>query len=163
MKTRLQLRASSRGIMLIEAIAYIAVLVLVLGVGGSLLYRAWSNNIAVRRNADDITRTINAGELWRTDIRSATGLITSRDGHELHIPSARGEIVYAFANGMVSRKASGQQPRTLARVAFSQMQSDRRTQVSGWRWEVELQHNRKDLQFRPLFTFEAVAAHEGKQ
>ena len=163
MKTRLQLRTRFQGIMLIEALAYIAVLVLVLGVGGALLYRSWSNNIAMRRNADDITRTINAGELWRTDVRSATGPISSRDGHELHIPRARGEIIYAFANGTVSRKASGQQPRTLARVASSQMQLDRRTQVSGWRWEVELQHNRKDLQFRPLFTFEAVASHEGKK
>ncbi|MGZ4986421.1 MAG: hypothetical protein ACXWBP_00125 [Limisphaerales bacterium] len=163
MKTRLQHRTSSQGIMLLEAIAYIAMLVLVLGVGGSLLYRAWSNNIAMRRNADDITRTLIAGELWRTDVRTATGPIISQDGHELHIPSAKGEIVYAFADGAVSRKASGQQPRTLAHVASSQMQSDRRTQVSGWRWEVELQHNRKDLQFRPLFTFEAVASDGRKK
>jgi len=163
MKTRLQTRGTSRGIMLMETLAYMVVLVMVLGAGSALLYRAWSNNIGVRRNADEIVRALNAGELWRADIRSATGPIVSRDEHELHIPGPRGETVYEFANGFVSRKATGQQPRILAQVVSSHMQPEKRNQVSGWKWEIELNHNRKEVQFRPFFTFEAIAANEVKK
>jgi hypothetical protein len=163
MKTRVQLAASSRGIMLAEALVYIAVLVVVFGAGSSLLYRAWSNNIAVRRNADDIVHALDAGELWRADIRKATGPVVAHDGNEMHIPTVLGEIVYQYANESISRRAPGQQPRNLVRVANSQMQPERRPQVSGWRWELELKHNRKDVQFKPLFTFEAVAGGDVKK
>lgn len=153
-------RKRTQGIMLIEVLAYVMVFALVIGGGSALLYRAWSNNIAVRRNADDIMRALSAGELWRADVRTASGPIVSRDSHELRIPTPRGEILYQFANETISRQAPGQQPRKLARVLSSQMQPDRREQVSGWKWEIELQHNRKDIQFRPLFTFQAVAPGE---
>lgn len=143
--------------MLIEAVAYIAILAVVLGVGTSLLYRAWAANIGLRRNADDIVRALNAGELWRADIRSATGPITTGSRQDLHIPNTRGEIVYQFAEGKITRNADGQQPRVVASVKSSEMQPDHRNGVNGWRWELELNHDHKKVQFRPLFTFEAVA------
>ncbi|MDB6056555.1 MAG: hypothetical protein JWO95_399, partial [Verrucomicrobiales bacterium] len=147
----------------VEVLVYIVVLFMVLGAGSALLYRAWSNNIAVRRNADDVVRALSAGELWRADVRTANGPIVTRDGRELHIPTSRGEILYQFANETISRQAPGQQPRNLTRVLSSQMEQDRREKASGWKWEIELQHNRKDLQFRPLFTFEAVTSNEVKK
>lgn len=160
MNTTLPSRAATHGIMLVEAIVYMAILTIVLGVGSALLYRAWDTNIALRRNSDDIVRALNAGELWRADIRSATGSITTRDGHEVHMRNSRGEIIYRFADGKVTRNASGQQPRILTNVKSSEMLNDPRNTTNGWRWELELNHNHKKVQFRPLFTFDAVAKSE---
>lgn len=74
--------------------------------------------------------------------------------------NSRGEIIYRFADGKVTRNASGQQPRILTNVKSSEMLNDPRNTTNGWRWELELNHNHKKVQFRPLFTFDAVAKSE---
>ena len=45
--------SSQRAYMLAEALAYITVLLVLLGVGFAALYRAIDGSIALRRNADD--------------------------------------------------------------------------------------------------------------
>jgi hypothetical protein len=150
------------GIMLLEALVYISVLAIVLGCGTALLYQSWGNNIALRRTTDGIISALNAGELWRADIRSATGSIETT-ALELRIPTTNGVVTYSFSTNVVRRQSPNQPVRTLANVKSSQMSADTRGQIPAWRWEVELNSNQKKIQLRPLFTFEAVASHGGKQ
>jgi hypothetical protein len=151
-------RRKDRGIMLLETLFYMSILVIVLGCGTALLYQSWGNNITLRRTTDDIISTLNAGELWRADIRSATGQIQTTP-EAVQIPTANGIITYSFATNLVRRESPNQPARTLANVKASRMFADSRGQVPAWRWEVELNSNRKKIQLRPLFTFEAVASH----
>ena len=65
-------RAGQRGYLLIEALVYIAVIVALLGVAYAAMYRCIDRSIALRRNADDITSALHAGERWRADVRAAT-------------------------------------------------------------------------------------------
>lgn len=148
---------SVRGIMLIEALVYIGVLAIVLGCGTALLYQSWSNNITLRRTTDDIIAVLNAGELWRADIRSARGPIESHD-QDLHIPTVNGVIIYTLTPNSVERRSPSEPTRRLENVKVSHMFADDRGDIPAWRWEVELNSNRKKVQLRPLFTFEAVAA-----
>jgi hypothetical protein len=161
MKTALLLRRRTNwGIMLLEALVYIAVLTIVLGCGTALLYRSWGHNVALRRTSDDIIAALNAGELWRSDIRSAAGHIKG-NAEELRIPTGKGEIVYSFTRNDVRRSSPNQPTRRLTNVKSSQMLAEKRGQVAVWRWEVELNSNHKKVQLRPLFTFEAVANRGG--
>jgi hypothetical protein len=163
MKTAANVRTHRRGIMLIEALAYMGLLAIVLGVGSALLYRAWSSSIAIRRNSDDIVNALSAGERWRADLREATGPVRLNGEHEIRIPSQRGEVVYAFSEGKVSRATTGRPTRVLDRVKASAMQIDRRSEVTSCRWELELISDRKNVQLKPLFTFRAVAGSEANK
>lgn len=142
--------------MLLETLVYISVLFTVLGCGTALLFESWGHNIALRRTTDDIISVLNAGELWRADVRSANDRIQS-NAQELHIPTAKGEIIYSFTTNTVRRQTLNQPARVLKNVRTSQMAADSRGEVPAWRWEVELNSDRKKMQLRPLFTFEAVA------
>src|SRR2546421_12898184 len=78
-----------RAYMLMEALAYITVLLVLMGVGFAALYRCIDSSIALRRSAGDLTAAIHAGERWRADIRSAEKepwLDTTAYDPILHIP-----------------------------------------------------------------------------
>ena len=64
-------RSKAAGFQLIEALVYIAVVFVVLGAGYEALYRCIDSSITLRRNADDITNALHAGERWRADVRLA--------------------------------------------------------------------------------------------
>jgi hypothetical protein len=149
-----------RAVMLIECLVYMAVFVVLLGLGSLALYRGLDNMRALHRNADDIARALNAGEIWRNDIRSATGPIQLvRDSRVIEIPHARGEISYKFADAQVLRKAGSKTAWTvlLPKVQSSQMTVDTRQYVTAWHWELELQtSSRASIHIHPLFTFFAV-------
>jgi hypothetical protein len=154
-------RARASGILLLECVVYLGVLMIVLAVGGTAFYLCWDNARDLRRNADDITRALRAGERWRADVRSATGPIVIEaepDGQVVRIPSGTNEILYAFNFGAVGRKLASADDWTilLPRVNSSHMQPDERMQVQAWRWELELTPGRKKPGLRPLFTFQAV-------
>src|SRR6202158_5426895 len=75
-----------------EALVYIGVSFLLLGVGYAVMYRCVNNSIALRRNAEDIARTLRAGEQWRADVRSATSpgrWETTDTGRILRLPGKR--------------------------------------------------------------------------
>lgn len=157
MRTRPK-RASAvcRGSTMLECLMYILLLVIVMGVATGIFYQAWDDSKALRRNADDIIRALHAGDQWRSDIRTANGPLqmTDADGFEqLHIPSAKGIVVYSFDRGELRR----QEHVLLSNVKVSHMQSEARHNVLVWRWELELKTVKKSAQFRPLFTFETVA------
>ena len=153
-----------RGFSLIECLVYIGCVAVVLAVGSAALYRCWDDNLAITRNADDIVRTLRAGEAWRADIRSTTGLIkitSNASGQNLVMPCGTNELTYSFSGGEV-RKRMGRNSSwilVLPKVKSSQMQLDPRNHVAAWRWEVALESRRKNVHFRPLFTFEAVAGN----
>lgn len=152
---------SDQGIMLVECLVYLALLFVFLGLTFSLFYTCWDDSRGLRRNADDIISTLNAGELWREDIRAATSALrveSSEKEQILHIPQKAGEVVYRFTDGLVQRKANdrGDWIQLLTRVKSSRMQLDKREQVKSWSWEVELKTFKKSPQTRPLFSFHAV-------
>lgn len=161
MKTQVSNSMSMRGIMLIDCLVYMALFVVVTGVAFSFFYTCWDGSFALRRNAEDIADTLRAGEIWRSDVRNATGPLrveNAPDAWILHIPEKSGEVVYKFSGGSLSRGTGNQNWRqVLPRVKTSRMEPERRQQITAWRWDVELMAiKKKTLQTHPLFTFEAV-------
>jgi len=150
--------------LIIEALVYIAAIVALLGAGYAAMYRCVDSSIALRRNADEITSALHAGERWRADVRAATGQVRveNREGGQLfYLEGARGTISYRFATNAVFRNVSaGPWSRLLESVKSSNMIADQRRFVTAWRWELELQPRGKGIvkpgRVRPLFTFLAV-------
>jgi hypothetical protein len=153
--------ARSRGVMLVDCLVYLGIFFMLSAVAFSAFYRCYDNMRAWRRNSEDIVRTLRVGELWRDDLRAATGPVrieTSETEQMLHIPHQGGEVLYLRSTGEVLRRANDRTPWAvvLPQVKTSQMQLDKREHVNVWRWEVELQSPRKTVRLRPLFTFLAV-------
>src|SRR5262249_10220196 len=99
-----------KGYYLVECLVYISVLFVLLAVSYSALFRCISNSVALRRSADDISNALHIGDLWRADVRSATGKIRLEDTNSvqiLHIPNPRGEFAFCFATNPVSRSVPG--------------------------------------------------------
>jgi hypothetical protein len=148
-----------RGFTLLECVVYLGLFSLLLGIASLAYYRCFDNMRGLRRNADDITRALNAGELWRDDVRTATGPVQFvESGQIFRIPRREGEALYQFAESQVLRKAKPDAPWVvlLPAVQRSQMEADVRAHVTAWRWELELQPGRKPVRVRPAFTFLAV-------
>ena len=155
---------NNRAYLMIEALVYIAVVFVLLGAGYAAMYRCVDNSIALRRNADDITSALHAGERWRADVRSATSqarLETTDAGQLLSFESPRGPVSYRFSTNAILRSVgAGPWTRLLPNVKSSTMKSDPRQYASPWCWELELaprtQGSVKPGRVRPLFTFIAV-------
>jgi hypothetical protein len=156
--------AGQRAYLLIEALVYIAVLMALLGAGYAAMYRCIDSSIALRRNADDITSALHAGERWRADVRSASSRVRLEDTAAeqlLYLEGATSAVVYRFSTNAVSRRlGAGPWVRLLPNVKSSTMKSDPRKHVTAWRWELEIEPRAKGSvkpgRVRPLFTFLAV-------
>lgn len=144
------------GFMLIECLVYIVILFVVLDLAYGAYYRCQLNSANLRRNAEDIIITVRAGERWRADIRSAKAPL-KLEGNRLVVPQAAGEVVYEFVDNTMWRQDGKASIPVLWGLRASTMQADTRTQVTSWRWEVELTAGKKTPRVRPLFTFTAVA------
>ncbi|HWQ92861.1 MAG TPA: hypothetical protein VN673_14385 [Clostridia bacterium] len=150
------------GYLLTEALVYISVVMLLLGIGYAAMYRCINSSLALRRAAEDTARALNAGERWRADVRNATALEWAVvDGMQvLRLEGCGQGHAYAFDNGTLSRRSgSGPWVPVLSNVKNSSMHSDKRQQVVAWRWELELVTRTKSARVRPLFTFTAVPAN----
>lgn len=151
------------GYLLLEVLAYLAVVAIVLAVGYAALYRSIDSSVVLHRTADDFALALNTGERWRADVRAARNGIRLEDtaeGQILHLLGAAG-VDYRCAAGAVYRRAgAGPWVRLLANVKDSTMQEDRRANALAWRWDLELQPRAKGKikpgRMRPLFTFLAV-------
>lgn len=156
-------RRNEAGLMLVECIVYIACLSVVIGAATAVFFQVLDYTRALRRNADDITRVLHAGERWREDIRSATGrpvLETANGGWALHIPRAGGAVTWMFVSQAIARcdDTSGRCETLLPAVKEAVMTREARKQVGAWRWEIELPSRPRAVRVRPLFSFNAVAA-----
>ena len=148
-------RAARNGVMMVEAMVYIALLGIVLIIASQVFNKGMSESAGLQRNVADIERAIHAGERWRADVRSATGAIHARE-QSFTIPQKEGVIVYEIRTNQLRRIAANRSEVFLADVKNSKMIEERRGNVVGWRWELELQRRRKEARVRPLFTFMAV-------
>lgn len=159
-------RHFDRAYMLTEALVYIGLIFLLLGIAYGATYRLVDNSVALRRNADDIIRAVHAGERWRADLRAAdkgVHLDNNSEGQILRLERAKGEVDYRFADGAVLRRiGAGPWSRVLERVRSSAMERESRPSVTVWRWELELEPQNtgsfKTGRIRPLFTFLGVPA-----
>jgi hypothetical protein len=157
-------RHLDQGYLLTEALVYIGLVFLLLGIGYAAMYRAIDNSVALRGNADDILRAVHAGELWRADVRLATaGTSWDTNGDEpiLRLRGTTDQINYRFVAGALYRRnGAGPWSKILDRVESSSIVRDARLTVIAWRWELELQPKAtgsfKPGRVRPLFTFLAV-------
>jgi hypothetical protein len=152
------------GYLLTEALVYIAVVFVLLGAGYAAMYRCIDSSIALRRNVDDITSALHAGERWRADIRSATNVVrleSTSDGQLLRLEGPKGAIAYRYSTNAIFRSVgTGPWVRLLPNAKASTMETDPRKYVTAWRWELELATHTKGSvkpgRVRPLFTFIAV-------
>lgn len=152
------------GYLIIEALVYISLVIVVSGAAFMAMYRCIDHSMVVRRSAEDIVKAVYTGERWRSDIRTATGSIylqETESGRAIIIPTASGDVSYLFSGTAVWRQAPAAPPvAVLANVKSSVMSVERWGQVGGWRWELELEPQRKGAakpgRIRPLFTFMAV-------
>src|SRR3954470_14151221 len=69
---RIHPKAFRCGFTLIEMLVYMGMLFLILGMAYIAMYRSMDASAGLRRNANDITRALETGELWREDVRGAT-------------------------------------------------------------------------------------------
>lgn len=161
MKVRFASRVA--GVSLIECLTYIGILSIILGVGYAALYSAMENARGLRRNADDIAAALNVGELWRQDIRDATGAIRAEQlgtNQTLRIPQPSREVTYEFAEGRLRRQVERDGPWQilLPKVQNSMMSADRRERVAAWRWDLMLKPGSRKVLLKPVFSFTAVPA-----
>lgn len=160
MKLRSQI-SRSRGITLIECLVYIGVLGVVFSMGLAAYHRYVDHAVSLRRNSNDITQTLEAGELWRADIRIATQppRFDATD-QILRIAHAKSEIAYKFSDNQISRRTGTDAPWTiiLPRVQQSEMIRESRAHATAWRWEIELKTYQSQARTRPLFTFIAATS-----
>ena len=154
-----------RGYLLTEVLVYIGLVFLLMGIAYAAMSRLVDNSVALRRNADDVIRSVHAGERWRADLRAASRVVhleNSGDEQILHLDGDHGVVEYSYAAGGLFRRNGAEAwfP-VLDRVKSSTMQLDPRPGVNAWRWELELQpQNRgsfKSGRIRPLFTFLSVS------
>src|SRR4029077_12950063 len=68
MKTSGNFHLRQGGYLLTEALVYIGLLFVILGVGYLAMDRSIDNSVLLRRNADDIANALHAGERWRADV-----------------------------------------------------------------------------------------------
>ena len=153
--------------MLIDCIAYIALLAIILTLAFIAFYRTTENSNRLSRNTADISLALRAGERWRADVRTANGepRIEAEHGSPLlRLPHAPGEIAYTFRDGAVLRRVL---PNTnwlvvLPAVTASAMHAEPRRHVTCWHWDVELKGRQNVARVRPLFSFQAVVAASAK-
>lgn len=156
-------RPRERGVMLIECMVYISLYLVLLGVAFTVFHACQDSYVGLMRNAGDITQTLRAGERWRADVRSASApprFAENDQGPYVIIPQPDGQVAYQLAGGSLWRFAAPDRPaeEVLSGVHGSVMEADARTQVTAYRWSVELQSRHKGAHIPPRFVFLAVPA-----
>jgi hypothetical protein len=157
----------SGGFTLIEALVFISLWLLVVGFAFTLFYRTWTTTKRFGRSTDDLVRALAAGERWREEIRGAVGAPrlaaeSGFAGEALHIPTAAGDVVYAFTGSNVVRRVESGSVwvEWVTWVKGSEMIREDRRGVPCWRWELELRARGEEVTVPPLFSFEAVSEAE---
>ncbi len=157
MKTRVGNAPWSRGITLIECLAYIVLLGAITGVAMVALGRLWATTGRMARSGDSLAAALRAGERWRADVRDARGpIVAMPDGTGCRIPAASGAIEWRWRDGLVWRRAMESDAVWLGPVVVSTMASEARDGVQAWRWEFLLAPESAKSRFEPWHCFVAV-------
>src|SRR4051812_14582928 len=96
----------TRGIVMIDAIVYIAVLAVVMVLAAVVFDKGMRESAGLQRNVADIERALKAGERWRSDVRAANGTIEVSQ-QRMIIPQKQGRVVYEMATNQVRRVEGG--------------------------------------------------------
>jgi hypothetical protein len=156
--------------MLVEALVYIGLVVVILGLAFALMYRLVDNSIVLRRNSEDIAAAMRAGERWRADVRGAEQISPEQteSGLVMRMSTGTRVVQYRFDSSNVWLQAEDRPwVLLLQNVRASEMRPDQRSEVSTWRWELEMRSRAKGYtkssKVRPLFTFTAVPTRRSAQ
>src|SRR5689334_21701286 len=114
---------TENGFSIIECMVYIALFAIVLDLSFVAYYRYDQHTRNLRRNADDIVRTLHAGDRWREDVRAAIAPPHAIE-NGLVIPQQSGEVTYIFADDVVWRQTSTTRVAVLKQVKVSTMTTD---------------------------------------
>ncbi len=153
--------------MLVEVIVYGALFIVIAGFAGGAFYRALDFSRSLRGNAQDIAQALQTGERWRAEVRSATGparVVEEGPLRAFHIPKGENETVYLVDGRALFRSLGTNSPwvKLLSNVQNATFNRQEREGVVSWRWELELATKTKQVQVRPLFSFQAVASADAK-
>jgi len=147
------------GIMLVECMMYLVIFSVLLAISFEAFYKCWDNSEALGYAGDDVVKAMRAGELWREDVRSATGKIlvtTNADGQAFRIPHGKTAVVYTFNSSEMRRKSGADESVVLGTIKTSRMEISKRTQTSAAVWELELTPHNAKARMPLLFTFIAA-------
>lgn len=148
--------------MLVECMVYIALVMIILGLGLNLFLKLLSFHRDLERNSHDIARSTKAGEIWRDDIRSASAAIqieNSADELRLTIPMGDESIEYRYRDGVLWRQATEERPSQspfLKNLVSCEFVHESRPHAETWTWEVQLKTKKKVVHIEPRFSFLAV-------
>ena len=160
MKLGVARRRKEAGILLLECLVYMSILALLLGFAFTAFWHFQTQSIYLRRNVEDISRALHAGEQWRDDIhKSAQVEVLQEEKSTIYrLAQPEHEILYSFAGGSVWRKElpEGQWIKWLQNVNSSEMRVEQGAFTSAWIWELELKTAQKTVRLKPLFSFVAV-------
>lgn len=168
MKLNRNIATGRRAFTLVELLTYLTVVGLVMSLTVTTVFQLIRQTRDLRRNCEDIAQTAQTGERWREDIRASLAPPTTEAGTDspsFRIPTGTGDVVYSLIDGILWRKSAEKtdpEP-VLRRVKSSELTSETRGGVTGWRWEIELQTRHEGGPVKPLFSFIAVAGHNRKK
>ncbi|MCF7708797.1 MAG: hypothetical protein K9N52_07865 [Verrucomicrobia bacterium] len=152
-----------RGMMLIEALVYISLLGVVTILAYTTFHRCMIETRVSDARANVISVAIKAGEKWRTDIHAAVQapeelrMSDSRELEGMRIQQSDGLITYQFEGDTLYRIDQETKVRILEDVVSSRFYPERRSEVSGYRWELEVKGEREEYkEYDHLFSFLAV-------
>ena len=150
-----------RAMALIDCLIYLVLMVLLFGMTVLAFLETLRHSTELDRVTVTTVRALQTGEQWREDIRAGRGLpqMVELEGRtELRLATATGEIGYAVQDGVVFRRPAPTAPwvEVLNSVKVSRFRPDRRTRVTAWRWEIELDQRRENQRLRRVFSFNAV-------
>jgi hypothetical protein len=147
-------------IALLDCMVYIGVFSVILSLSYVAFGRFSLQSKRLRQSAADISQSVQAGEMWREDVRAATGDIKierREKGTALRIPQRDRDVLYIFEEQTVSRqRGEGAAVPLLVNVKTSAMRQEPRQHVTTWEWEIELNGRDQRARVRPLFSFQAV-------
>lgn len=148
---------------IVEMLVYIVVVLALLAVGYTAVYRATDYSVALKRSSEDIAAALQAGEKWRADVRLASHAVrVEADGTSATMDLGGSKrIVWRFADEAIFRQEGASGPvRMLQPVKATRFCVDRLEHTTALRWEMELKPRSKGTvrpgRIRPLFTFTAV-------
>ena len=105
-----------RAVSLVETLTYVAVLAVVIFVGGRTVGSGSRQASVMRFQAEDMSAALHAGERWRSDVRAATSAPKLGDGPgTIQMQTSEGLVNYSFDGQRLLRRVGNTKPRELIR------------------------------------------------